>query len=288
MPTLLMLKGLPASGKSTYARELVKTKDWYRVNKDDLRAMVHDSRWGKEREKFILHWRDAIIKDGLGGLKNVVVDDTNFAPKHEINLRAMAKLYGAEFEVKFFDTPVEECIKRDLSRENSVGAKVIMQMYDQFLKPPAEIYAPPEGMPQAIICDIDGTLAHMVDRSPFDWHKVGSDTLDRTVAGILRRYWVDDPMNDEREPQIILLSGRDSVCRPETEKWLHDNGVLYDQLFMRTAADMRKDSIVKRELFDEHIRDKYQVLFILDDRDQVVEMWRQMGLKVLQVAKGDF
>lgn len=57
---------------------------------------------------------------------------------------------------------------------------------------------------------------------------------------------------------------------------------------MRKSGDMRKDSIVKREMFDEHIRGRYNVNFVLDDRNQVVELWRSMGLTCLQVADGDF
>lgn len=279
---LLMLKGLPASGKSTYAKELVDKGNWVRVNKDDLRASLHNSHWSKGNEKFILELRDVIVGTNLRSGKNVVVDDTNLAPKHEINLREMAKLHKAEFEVKTFDAPLKELIARDLKRSNSVGERVIMQMYNQFIKPPAEVYTPPEGKPYAILCDIDGTLAHMVDRGPFDWPKVGSDILDETVAEILRLYYVTE------HAKVILFSGRDSVCRPETEEWLKKNLVPYHQLFMRGQADMRKDSIIKRELFDAEIKNEYQVLFVLDDRNQVVDMWRQMGLKCLQVADGDF
>lgn len=280
MGKLLMLKGLPASGKSTYAKELVETKDYYRVNKDDLRAMVHSSRWGREREKFILHWRDAIVKDSLGGLKNVVVDDTNFAPKHEAALRVIAEVHKADFEVKFFDTPLEVCIERDLKRPVSVGARVIMQMYNQYLKPATAIYEAPNGKPRAVICDIDGTIAHMGERTPYDWHKVGTDNPDKIVIDLLRRF-------DDRV--IILLSGRDSICRPETVKWLSENKVPFNYLFMRPENDNRKDNIVKRELFDNHIRNNFNVEFVLDDRNQVVSMWRnEIGLKVLQVAEGDF
>jgi predicted kinase len=280
MPKLLMLKGLPASGKSTYAKDLVRTRDYYRVNKDELRAMVHESRWGKEREKFILHWRDDIVRDALGGFHNVVVDDTNFAPKHEATLRAIAKVYNAEFEVKFFDTPVEECIARDLKRPASVGERVIRQMYDQYLRPARAVYVPPTGKPHALICDIDGTLAHMGERSPYDWHKVGTDNPDKIVIETLRTF---------NNRVIILVSGRDSVCRPETVAWLADNRVPFHHLFMRPEGDHRKDTIVKRELFEEHIRDEFFVDLVLDDRDQVVDMWRnELGLKVFQVAEGNF
>jgi hypothetical protein len=189
----------------------------------------------------------------------------------------------ADFEVKFFDEPLEVCIERDLKRPNSVGEKVIRQMYNQYLKPKAAVYTwQPDLLQHIIICDIDGTLAHMKDRGPYDWHKVGNDEVDPIVKNILSKYLYDDT-------KIFLVSGRDAVCRPETEAWLEQNGIAYDYLFMRPEGDTRKDNIVKREIFDQEIRDKYNVLFVLDDRDQVVDMWRnEIGLKVLQVAEGKF
>lgn len=62
----------------------------------------------------------------------------------------------------------------------------------------------------------------------------------------------------------------------------------YDWLYMRPEGDVRKDTEIKREIFDNYIRDKYRVLFVLDDRNSVVKMWRDLGLKCLQVAEGDF
>lgn len=131
--------------------------------------------------------------------------------------------------------------------------------------------------PTAIIVDIDGTLAHRTDRSPFDWKRVGEDTLDAVVASIIRQY-----------PFVILVSGRDEVCRVETIKWLLDNDVKYELLFMRAEGDNRKDAIVKEEIYKTKIEPHYKVEFVLDDRNQVVEMWRRNGLKCLQVAEGDF
>lgn len=294
---LLMLKGLPASGKTTYAKRIVaksreKNTKWIRVNKDDLRAMLHASIWSKENEREVLAIRDHIIKESLYNGHNVVVDDTNFNPVHEEQLRKLAQRYSADFEVKFIEVPIEKCIKRDLERPNSVGEAVIRKMYNEYLAPvkTAAVYKPPKDAPTAILIDIDGTLAHHHDRSPFDWSRVGEDTLDKVVADIVNHYYRTgrDLMSESPNPSIILLSGRDGSCRDLTEKWLADNNVQYDHLFMRPANDNRKDFIVKREIFDQNIKDKYNVLFILDDRNQVVEMWRSMGIKVLQVAEGDF
>lgn len=276
---LLMLKGLPASGKSTYAKELAKD-GYVRINKDDLRAMLHAGKWSKNNEQQVLRLRDAVIEDSLATGKSVVVDDTNLAPKHCERLKELAKKHGAIFETKFFDVPVEECIKRDLTRLNSVGEKVIRGMYDQFLKPPAKQFEATEGAPHAILCDIDGTLAHMTNRSPYEWSRVGEDSIDETIAKLL------DLLADKYK--VILVSGRDSVCRPETKAWLRTHNVYYDELFMRPEGDSRKDTLIKQEILDNNIRGKFNVAFVLDDRDQVVEMWRINGLKCLQVADGNF
>jgi hypothetical protein len=84
------------------------------------------------------------------------------------------------------------------------------------------------------------------------------------------------------------MSGRDGSCRDITIKWLEDNNIKYDSLLMRAESDFRKDSIVKKELFDNHIKNKYFIEYVLDDRNQVVDMWRDMGLKCLQVQEGNF
>jgi hypothetical protein len=84
--------------------------------------------------------------------------------------------------------------------------------------------------------------------------------------------------------QTIIMSGRDSICRNDTEQWLKENGIHFDHLYMRSEGDMRKDSIVKLELFENHIRGKFKVLAVFDDRPQVVREWNRLGLKVIACA----
>lgn len=279
MSKLLMLKGLPASGKSTYAKKIASS-GYVRVNKDDMRAMLNDGKWSKSNEKEVIKIRDYIISESLYNGKSVVVDDTNFAPVHRDRLQELAKKYGATFETKFFDTPLQECIKRDTIRANGVGKDVIMQMYNQYLKPRPEVYTPPKNKPKAVLVDIDGTLTKMADRSPYDWSRVKEDGVNRPVLELVREL--------SNSYTIIIMSGRDSICREDTIEWLNEKGVFYAELFMRPEGDTRKDDIVKRELFENNIRDNYQVQFVLDDRNQVVDMWRSIGLTCLQVAEGDF
>lgn len=281
MPKLLMLRGLPASGKSTYAKSLAD-KGWVRTNKDDLRAMLNDGKWSKSNEAAVLRLRDFIVIDALQRGKNVVVDDTNCAPFHEETLKQLAQDNKAGFEVKFFDTPLEECIKRDLKRPNSVGERVITKMYGDFLKPQPPAIEHDPSLPSAVICDIDGTLAHMVNRGPYDTSKYLDDKKDDLV------HWAFARLSAEGGTRIIC-SGRSDEFRTDTEQWLAANGISYDLLLMRRAGDVRKDSIVKRELYEQSIQGKYNVRLVLDDRNQVVDMWRdELGLKCFQVAPGDF
>ena len=166
-------------------------------------------------------------------------------------------------------------------------------MYNSFIKKKGHVaqYTPPpysEDLPNCIIVDIDGTLAHMTGRSPYDYSQVHTDILDENVAHIVRRYAHRDMLEEIPDTYIVIVSGRNSRCRPETAEWLANNNIPYDALYMRQDEDYRDDRIIKREIYEEFIKPRFNVRFVLDDRDRVVKMWRENGLKVLQVAEGDF
>ncbi len=142
---------------------------------------------------------------------------------------------------------------------------------------------------QAVLCDIDGTIALMgkgdpARRGPYDWARVGEDDPCAPVLDLVRILGLHFP--------VLFVSGRDEVCRPETLKWLVGHGMLDLRddglLFMRRHKDNRGDDVVKREIYEEHIEPRYEVRWVLDDRNRVVAMWRSLGLTVLQVADGDF
>ncbi len=148
--------------------------------------------------------------------------------------------------------------------------------------PGHERYVARHGAPQAVLVDIDGTTAIMCDRSPYDETRVAEDTPNLPVIAVIHAMM-------RAGHRIVFMSGRTEGCRDATEKWLIENmGGEFDGLFMRQVGDTRKDSIVKAELFDAFVRDRYAVTCVLDDRDQVVRMWRDIGLTVLQVADGEF
>ncbi len=308
MRKVTICKGLPASGKSTWAKEQVlKNPDQIkRVNKDDLRAMLDVSHYSKGNESYVLQLRDTILLTALDLGKSVIIDDTNFHPKHEARIRELVEdfnkgRYGefyktptnpVQVEVKQFIVPPEECIIRDLKRYNSVGSKIIMDMYNKYLKPEAEKIIPMiqnTSLPHAVIIDLDGTLCIHNGRSPFEYDKCDTDLVNESVRRILGSIIYEWNIGGVKT-KIIFLSGREDSCKDKTIKWLQEKAGIdmnYD-LYMRKTSDNRKDCIVKREIFDAEIKDKYYIEFILDDRNQVVDMWREMGLTCLQVAEGNF
>lgn len=280
---VLMLKGLPASGKSTYAKELV-SQGWKRVNRDDLRSMVDNGKWSYDNEKLIRNLRDLHIVEYLSAGKNVVIDDTNLDPKLEKHFQDLTVSFKPEFEVKFFNTSVDECVKRDLKRSISVGGSVIRNMYHMYLQP-KPILEYDDTHPYTIICDLDGTLCLLDGRNPYDASECEKDSVNEPVRSILQTYI----SYFEEEFFVTFCSGREDKYKEETLRWLSKyfrNGSY--QLHMRKTGDSRKDAIIKKEIYDANIKDKLNVLFVLDDRNQVVDMWRDQGLTCLQVNYGDF
>ena len=133
----------------------------------------------------------------------------------------------------------------------------------------------------AVVVDIDGTLALMKGRrDPFEWEKVGLDAPNTPVVELVRLL--------ANSFSILVVSGRDGSCRGLTEEWLMDNDIPFDQLFMRPAGNCEKDSVIKEAIFHRFIDPMFNVKFVLDDRNQTVSKWRELGLTCLQVAEGDF
>ncbi|MCC5945486.1 MAG: AAA family ATPase [Bernardetiaceae bacterium] len=293
MLKVLILKGLPGSGKSTYAKTLLDNdKNKYkRINKDDLRAMLDNAQHSKANEQFVERSRDMIMLAALEEGKHVIIDDTNLAERHILHIQNLVQKFRkdtnrqVDIEIKEIDTPVEECIERDKKRDKKVGRKVIMSMYRHFKldnKRGPHYQAQNPKLPAAIICDLDGTLSIMHDRSPFDFKACERDLLNEPIAKIIKNY-------KKLGIHIILLSGREAIAKEETKRWLAKYDIPYDNLYMRAEGDQRKDAIIKKELFDAHVKDKYHIEFVLDDRDQVVDLWRlELGLPCLQVNYGDF
>ena len=133
-----------------------------------------------------------------------------------------------------------------------------------------------------VLVDVDGTLAEMQGRSPFEWHRVGEDEVRPAVADLLRILKTAGVL-------VLIVTGRDGVCHAETRAWLDANGIPYDAIYQRPVNNNQKDSHIKEQIYNTYIKGRWNVKFVLDDRNQVVDMWRnKLGLDVFQVAEGDF
>lgn len=317
-----MLVGIPGSGKSTYAKQVVAKdpSNWVRVNNDDLRAMMNGSVWSSDYEKMVTDARNYLIRDALKRGKNVIIDNLNLNRRHFDDVCKIAKTVNSDIQVyeKSFFIELEEAIERDSKREGKakVGEDVIKKWWKEsggkqhkFYKPRTEIFyerrgsnqaveAPAyiDGLQEAVLCDLDGTLALIHNRSPYDASDCDIKDLPNTpvIETVLAHH------NAGRK--IIFCSGREDKYRPETIRFIEkycfnklnegksnerDQVIAY-QLFMRKTDDFRKDAIIKEEIYQNEIEGKYNVLCVLDDRDQVVEFWRSKGLTCFQVAPGAF
>lgn len=290
MPKLLILQGAPASGKSTFARQLAhEDKSYVIVNRDSIRNSRGDY-WIPSQEDYITSIEEFSIKNALGRGYNVIVDATNLNPITINKWKVIADEFNAEIEFKMFEISFEDAVARDKLRDNSVGEKVIKEFFRKYfpekLTPFFDdrfILKPDVAASQVVLCDIDGTIALRRGRSPYDQSKVLEDAFDPRMNFLLSSL--------SEKFKIIFLSGRQDTkqCREDTEKWLKDNlGLSEVTLIMRSEGDFRPDDVVKKELYQKYIKDRYNVVCVFDDRDKVVKMWRSLGLLCCQVYYGNF
>lgn len=281
---LIMMRGLPASGKSTKAAEIIKGGgEFFRVNRDLLRKMLHCDVFTGKREGVTIEAQQLLVAHLLHNGKNVIVDDTNLGEKHVDMWTMMAENYGATFEVidMMKEVSYEECLKRNNERENRVPNGVIENMAMQYG------YVP---FLRIVVCDIDGTVAdcshrqHHVAKSPKDWKAFFAE-MDK-----------DTPRTDIHEAakeaakeagaQLVFVSARPEDHREVTEQWLREHGMTsYSHLLMRRKGDKRPDTDVKGDIYQRYLK-QYDIVRVFDDRPAVIRMWQEHGLEVEDVGEG--
>ncbi len=287
--TLLVLQGVPASGKSTYAKSL-DPNIWVRVNRDDIRRMM-GGYIIKDREQFVTETEKSMVAAALRSGRNVVVDDTNLNPDTERMWREVSKECDAVIQFSMFRISMKEALERDASREFPVGKKVIERFFKKYF--PSEYkkyYTDPRVLtnefglqdtkPDVILCDLDGTLALHNGRNPFEYDEIATDVINKRLDRLL----------DSVMLPIIFVSGREGTDEAvkNTKKWLSEYGYGDNSLLMRKKGDHKPDDIVKKEIYETYIKPNYNVVAVFDDRNKVVKMWREQGLLCCQVNEGDF
>ena len=291
---ILLLIGIPASGKSTWAKDFLRNNpDWVRVSRDDFRLMLRNEQMCEPKvEDLITTLVNQSITKALTRKLNVIVDATNVREKY-INEFIETFKYMADIDYRVFDISLDKAIERDNNRQMKVGDEVIKRMFNNYktlldsfhFQPVKKVDYPhlkpnfESELPNAVIFDIDGTLALMKNRGAFDWDKVDRDDVNTIVAEQVQ-------FHKSKGRKILIVSGRDIVCKGLTKEWLSFYGIEFDEIFMRPENDFRKDTIIKKEIYENDIKNNYNVLSVYDDRLSVCEAWHELGLFVFNVNQG--
>ena len=131
MRKILVLIGLPASGKSSFAKQFIAENPSYRrVNKDTIREMINFSNWTHKGESLVQNIRDSIIRQIIVDGYDVLIDDTNLQIGHINTFKCIADRMNVSITLKYFDVPIEECIARDTNRVGHVGETVIRRLWN--------------------------------------------------------------------------------------------------------------------------------------------------------------
>lgn len=156
------------------------------------------------------------------------------------------------------------------------------------------------GKQKAILVDMDGTLCNVDHRRPlvacdnpdwksFNWPwQIKRDGLNVWCSELIKAMC-------NSGCKIVFVTAREGTddVKKATTSWLqsHFNDQwleLHTAIHFREAFDYRKDYKIKKDIYNNHIKENYEVLFVVDDRKQVVDMWRELGLTVLHCAEGEF
>lgn len=327
---LIILCGPPGSGKTTLCKE--QYKDYVRISQDDF---------GKEHLK--------LFTKALDEKKNIIVDRMGFNKQQRMRYIEPAKNLNYEIKIVVLHQSSKTCMERMMKRENhptinglkltyftpegeddyymsvvhleekEKSAKAALHTFFKGYERPLESEADeiefryPEGYkPEAVICDLDGTLCDTKHRQHHVQITNGKKDWRNFFAEMDK-----DPVNDWCKElivamkhcgnKIIYCSGRGEEYRERTETWLKKNNLwdlcakdlttggwncvgypINHKLFMRQAGDSRVDWQIKENILDFEILTEFTVLFAVDDRQQVIDMWRRRGIVALQCAKGDF
>lgn len=264
------------------------------------------SYWVPSRETLVSNTKRDIALSALYAGYEIVVDNMNLNPKEikfwedivnkhnnfvddKIKTKSDQVFYKYEIEFKDFFIPLEECIRRDAMRPNPIGEKVIRETwkrYKHFIQT-TEVERHVNNMrrytgkPKCIVIDMDSTMCFNVTKRP--WFGEGAaegmidDVPNAGVCDIVRQL--------QEHYLVVVATGRDTSQEEVTKQWLAKQGINVDEYFFRTNGDFRKGVIVKKEQI-EKILETYDIVSIFEDCEPIVQMYREMGLTVLQPNKG--
>ena len=274
--------GCSGSGKTTWALQ----QDKRVICRDNIRREIlgldyktnlwEHWKFTKKAECEVTDRQYQQIQEAAASNQDIIIADTNINPKTREKLTAMLQELGYDVEEKVFKTSVWNCLSRNFERVDEVSESVI---WDQWHSLNVQGFLDEDIIPadQIVVCDIDGTIAAMGERSPYDYSKVHLDTARYEVV------FAALGLCENIGAGIVFVSGRELICRRETYDWISRNVTHEFALFMRPIKDNRPDTEIKREIYDTFLKDK-EIVAVFDDRPSVVDMWNDLGLTVFAVA----
>ncbi len=317
---LIIARGVPGSGKSTWAEEWVKEdpSNRIRVNRDDIRRYLIQSdpnRWksadgwyvltpegvfDKNFENQVTNVENTITQRALKEGKSVCSDNTNLTHNAAKVAVGYARRHNIPIETKEFPITYEEAVRRDAARDRTVGPEVIKSMFKR-LGPngefhhidgtfPVQRFKRPEKIGQhAVGFDMDGTLndirpvRHFVDKDA-NGGKRNFDMFHRSSLFCPPNPEVVQMLKDAQAQgmAILITTARQEKYREVSQRWLHDQGITFDNYFCRSNDDMRPDYEVKKDMYDE-ISKHYDLVHQVDDNPAAVAAWEEKGVLVTEV-----
>ena len=274
--------GCSGSGKTTWAMQ----QDKRIICRDNIRReliglRIDENLWENyhfDREAEVNNEVARQIKYAAQHKEDIIIADTNVSPKARNNLIKLLEQHRYQVETKVFDTPIQVCLSNNQKRVDVVAENVI---WDQWHSLSTQGFIKEDLIVEdnIIVCDIDGTVAKMNGRSPYDYSQVHTDLPRHTVIDAVLG------LAERTGALIVFVSGRKMDCRDITVKWLEKNVLAATEfeLFTRQFNDNRPDTIVKQEIYDTFLKDK-NIIAVFDDRPSVVDMWNDLGLTVFAVA----
>lgn len=305
-PTITLTIGASASGKSSWAESVeqgaLSIKDGVllnreevlcNINRNDLRFSLFNNnirdwskyKFNKTNETIVTNEIMEEVKYLSELRASIIISDTNLNPKIRLKWQEWAFVNNYDYVERLFPCDWKELVKRNAQREGGLSESLLWNQYKRYMQQfgiigdyDLELYEEDITLDHTILCDLDGTVADMKGvRKPFEWDKVGEDHPRTEIIDMLYGRAM-------RVGHITFLSGRDSCCYEETKEWVEkfimddpDCHITWD-LYMRPKDDWRKDDIIKYELFNNHVRGKYNVDCLFDDRNQVIRMWSVLGI----------
>lgn len=300
---IILTRGIPGSGKSTWAKDWVTEDPEHRIrlNWDDMRNMLGPY-WVPSRENInkTMLWNAVNTAAYCTNPYDIVIDNMNLNPKgwkevedwiNTYNKSSHAVGINAQYVLEFKDffTPVEECIRRDAKRPNPIGEKTIRDIwrrYRHFIQTTAvenmvTKSRPTTGKPRCVVIDMDSTMCFNLTKRP--WY--GEGAAEGMLNDIPNTGVVDIVKVLQNTYPIIVATGRDTSQAGVTIEWLSKQGITPTASFFRTQGDCRKGVEIKRGQIELILKD-YDIVAIFEDCEPIVQMYRDMGLTVLQPNKG--